>query len=149
MNIDQLVKHVKWAEGTGPYHEDTDTYHLYEDSVGKQTIGFGHNIEDRGLDADVVEHQLRNDINHALSDCRSLDYWDGLDDARKLVVADMVFNMGLPTYKKFKLFESALRLGDYTLAANEMQDSLWFRQTGRRPRKLVRVMRTGHWVTTE
>lgn len=149
MNIEQLVKHIKFMEGTGPYHKDTDTYHLYEDSVGKKTIGWGHNIDDRGLDSDVVEHQLRNDIKGAISDCRRLDFWDDLDDTRKLVIADMVFNMGLSRFNKFELMQAALRLRDYSLAASEMESSKWFNQTGRRSRKLVGIMRTGHWPVKE
>jgi len=145
MNIDKLITHIKWAEGSGPYDPETDTYKIYTDPVGKQTIGFGHNIDDRGLDGDVVEHQLRNDVNKAIEDCRRLDFWNDLDDTRKLVVADMVFNMGLSRFHTFKNFQSALRLPDYKMAAFEMENSRWFKQTGRRARKLVETMRTGYW----
>lgn len=149
MNVEKLAAHIRWAEGSGPYHEDTDTYHPYRDSVGKLTIGHGHNLDDRGLDADVVEHQLRNDIHHVLEDCRRLDYWDSLDPVRQLVVADLVFNLGLPRWKSFVKANAALRLRDYKLAATEMEDSRWYRQTGRRARKLSRSMRSGVWEDSE
>jgi len=149
LNIEKLIQHVKKSEGTGPHDSETDTYRPYRDSVGKLTIGYGHNLDDRGLDGDVVEHQLRNDINLAMAECKGLDVWDGLDDARRMVLVDMCFNMGLSRLKTFKKMFAALRLRDYKLAATEMLDSKWAKQVGRRARKLSRIMRDGHWAAEE
>ena len=142
MNIDHLIKHIKWAEGEGP-RDSRGRFYLYKDSVDKWTFGWGHNVDDNGIDEDVAEHQLRNDIDSAIEDCRGLDYWFELDSVRQLVVCDLVFNMGLPTWKTFIKAQSAIREGNYNKAAEEMEDSRWHAQTGRRARKLVRMMRTG------
>ncbi len=86
-----------------------------------------------------------NDVVGAIQDARSLDYWHHLDDVRRLVVVDLCFNFGLPRWKRFIKANAALNKKDCEEAAIEMEDSRWFRQTGRRARKLVRVMRSGEW----
>jgi len=68
----------------------------------------------------------------AIQDARSLDYWHHLDDVRRLVVVDLCFNLGLPRWKRFIKANAALNKKDYEEAAIEMEDSRWFRQTGRR-----------------
>lgn len=132
-----LEKHVEWAEGRRPFP--------YVDSVGKTSIGVGRNLDDRGLRPDEIDLMKRNDIAEAITEAEKLPYWKDLDCARQAVVADMVFNMGLPRFKGFVNTNNALFIHDYEVAADEMVDSKWHRQTGRRAEKLVQVMRSGSW----
>jgi lysozyme len=53
--------------------------------------------------------------------------------------------MGPSRFRGFIKTNAALLAGDYSRAADEMVDSKWFRQTGRRAKKLVEAMRTGEW----
>lgn len=135
MDIDKLIAHVRWAEGEEKFP--------YLDSVGKITIGVGRNLEDKGLSNDEIELLLRNDIAEAISEAESFFWFEDLDDNRKIVVVDMIFNMGKPKFLGFAKTIAALSAGDYATAADEMTDSRWYRQTGRRARKLVKVMQTG------
>jgi len=135
---DVLNKHrdfVEWAEGRRLFP--------YEDSVGKLTIGVGRNLDDRGLSQDEVDLLLSNDQLIAYKEAVKLPFFDALDDIRKSVIVDMIFNMGFPRFSGFVKTIDAIIAGDYKLAAAEMKDSKWFRQTGRRAVALVRAMYTG------
>lgn len=137
VNKKLFAEHLEWAEARRPYP--------YEDSVGKLSIGVGRNLDDKGLREDEIDLLLKNDIKEALEECTKLDYFKGLDSVRQLVVADMVFNMGLPRFLGFVRTNEALRNQDYVKASTEMVDSKWYRQTGRRARKLVKAMKAGDW----
>ena len=138
VDIEAFAEHLEWAEGRERY--------LYTDSVGKKSIGVGRNLDDKGLRDTEIDFLLENDIAEALDECEKLSYWRGLDSVRQLVVADMVFNMGLPRFGKFVNTNKALSAGEFEWAADEMVDSKWYKQTGRRAIKLVKAMRTGEWV---
>lgn len=137
MNRDIFSKHLEWAEGRRQFP--------YEDSVGKVTIGVGRNLSDRGLSDDEIDLLKKNDMDIAIREAGTLPYWTKLDEVRKIVVCDMIFNMGLKRFKGFIRTNDALREGDYKTAAREMTDSKWYRQTGRRAKRLVEVMRSGVW----
>lgn len=133
-----LEKHkrfVTWAEGSRNFP--------YEDSVGKLTIGVGRNLEDRGISDEEVAFLLSNDQQTALNEAEKFPWWGSLDPVRQLVVLDMVFNLGATRFRGFIRTIEAIERGDYASAAKEMQDSKWFRQTGRRAAALVRAMYTG------
>lgn len=137
MDIDRFKEHLRWSEGVRNFP--------YEDSVGILTIGVGRNLEERGLTDEEVEHLLHTDANNAIEDARSFDYWNSLNPARRIVLADMCFNLGITRFKGFVKTNIALHAGDYETAADEMVDSRWYRQTGRRSKRLVKAMRTGIW----
>lgn len=141
MNIEDFAAHLEWAEDRRRFP--------YEDTVGKVTIGCGRNLDDVGLSDDEIDLMLRNDINRALADASRLPYWARLDDVRQIVVADMLFNLGAARFSGFVRTNAALAAGDYEMAADEMIDSKWYRQTGRRARRLVEAMRSGKWVLEE
>lgn len=135
---DSFKEHLEWAEGRRQYP--------YEDSVGKLTIGIGRNLDDRGLSNKEIDYLLSNDIDIVISQCEELPYWEDLDGARRMVVADMVFNMGISRFRGFINTNRALRDGNYSRASNEIKDSRYYRQTGRRAVKNARVMKTGEWT---
>ena len=129
--------HLIWAED--------EVLNLYPDSEGILTIGVGHNIEEKGISRAVSRLMLQEDVDEVFTDLEHLDYFAFLDPTRQLVIADMVFNLGLPKFLRFVKLNAALAIHDYTLAAHEMIDSKWYRQTKRRAKKLVKAMRTGEW----
>lgn len=137
VNREQFEEHLVWAEG--------ERLQMYKDSVGIWTIGVGRNIEEKGISKNVSRIMLQEDIDEVFTDLDRLDYFANLDPTRQLIVADMVFNLGLSRFLRFVKLNAALALHDYTLAAHEMQDSKWYRQTKRRARKLVEAMKTGEW----
>lgn len=131
----KLREHAIWAEDWRNFP--------YEDSLGIITIAVGRNLEDRGLSDDEIEYLLANDLSIAITAAREYPWFDQLDIVRQVVVADMIFNMGKPRFHGFVRTREALSRHDYETAANEMEDSKWFRQTGRRAIANVKAMREG------
>ena len=135
--VTMLETHLRWAED--------ERLMPYRDTTGHLTIGVGRNLSKKGLSPDEVDHLLTNDVVEVLDVCRKLPYWNHLNDARRLVVADMVFNLGEAGFHTFKKMEQALVHELYDEAAREMIDSTWYHQVRRRARVLVKAMRTGQW----
>lgn len=115
----------------------------YEDDVGKITIGIGRNLTDNGLSEAEIYLLLTNDIQDVEDDVSSLDWFTPLDPVRRLVIADMCFNLGLKRLLGFKNMIVAIKVKDYEIAALEMIDSKWARQVGKRAYRLAHMMRTG------
>ena len=115
----------------------------YIDSVSKISIGIGHNLTDNGISDKIIDMLYQEDVAYAMTMARHLPYYNELDDVRRLVVVDMVFNMGLEKFLRFKRMDAALNVGDYVNAAIEMLDSKWARQVGVRATRLAYMMKTG------
>ncbi len=111
----------------------------------KFTIGYGHNIEDNGISQAVANLIFYEDVETARSECREFAWFGSLDEVRAAVVINMVFNMGMPTFKEFKKTIGYIEANDYEAAAIEMLDSVWSRQVGYRSEQLSEMMRTGKW----
>lgn len=119
---------------------------LYKCPAGKLTIGYGHNIEDRGISDEVAEKLLEQDAQIAYKQVKNnISCFDTLDEARQYVLIDMCFNMGLSRLMTFKKMLLALEKGLYQIAADEMLDSKWAKQVSRRAEFLAQIMRTGIW----
>ncbi len=133
---DKLKQQIKLHEGV--------EYRVYEDTQGILTIGVGRNLEDRGLSEDEVDYLLNNDIKICVEELkRSFDWYDDLDDIRKRVLVDMMFNLGMPRLKGFVKMLEAIESGAWGAAAEEMLDSTWARQVGSRADRLSEMMETG------
>ena len=117
----------------------------YRCSAGKLTIGIGRNLEDRGISQDEADLMFSNDIRAVEDELSQLPTYLALGDVRQTVIANMAFNLGLPTLKEFKRMWAALGRADYPAAADEMLDSKWARQVGGRAHRLARMMREGEF----
>jgi lysozyme len=138
MNIDHIKQQLIRHEGlrNRPYHDTATPPRL--------TIGVGRNLDDVGVFADEIELMLTNDINRAIKDLTShIEWWNSLDEARRGILVNMTFNMGISGLLKFQKMLAALQTGDYQKAADEMTDSAWYKQVGVRALELVNQMRTG------
>ena len=74
----------------------------------------------------------------------SIETFNNLDPVRESVLIDLIFNMGRPRLSQFKKMLKAIDERDYIRASLELEDSLYFKQTGQRARDNVRKMRRGH-----
>lgn len=138
----RLEDHIKRAEAP----DGKPVLFPYEDSVGLITIGWGRNLDDKGLSRKECQLLFDNDLQDVFQDCRTLPYWEQLDGVRQMVVMDMVFNLGLTRFLRFKNLNRALAIQDYLRAGHEMLDSKWYTQVGRRAKKLRQIMLTGEWI---
>ena len=71
----------------------------YTDSVGKLTIGVGHNLSDNGISDATAEFILDEDVQHIIAELRrTFPWYDRQLSARQDAMADMAFNLGLPRH---------------------------------------------------
>ncbi|MFT7541475.1 MAG: lysozyme [Gammaproteobacteria bacterium] len=91
-----------------------------------------------------VDWLLDGDIEQAIQDAQHLiANFDELDPVRQMVLVDMTFNLGRQRFAGFKRLRAAIIAGRFEEAANEMVDSLWFRQVKSRGLRNVAAMRSG------
>jgi len=125
---------------------------LYQDQVGKWTIGVGRNLQDVGISQAEADFLLDNDISRASAAVIAHLPWTmTLDEVRRAVLINMAFNMGIGNAAKrtgllgFPKLLAACERGDWATAATEMLDSKWAGQVGVRAERLADQMRSGEW----
>ena len=146
MKTDRLAATLRVQEGTGPMRGGR--HFPYRDSVGKLTIGYGRNLDDRGLSPAEANQLLAHDIDDAHAQLTAAFPWfSHLDDVRQRVVANLAFNMGLgDSHTGLLSFTRTLALiehGEYAEASREMVRSQWAAQVGHRAVVLAEMLRTG------
>lgn len=144
MDIDRLREDLKRDEGV--------KYEIYLDHLGKPTFGIGHLIieEDQEYGQPVgtfvnesrVNECFENDVQTVLRDCkRMFQDFDVLPEEAQLVIANMMFNLGLTRFSKFRNFKAAVDARNWEQAAEEMIDSKWYWQVTNRANRLVARIR--------
>jgi len=144
MNVEQLRLDLERDEGC--------VYEIYLDHLGYATYGIGHLVTEADpehgqavgtkISEDRVRQVFNSDIESVVGDCdRAFDAFGSLPEGVQLVVANMMFNLGLPRFNKFTKMIRAINLGDWQSAADQMIDSRWYQQVTARARRLESVMR--------
>lgn len=114
----------------------------YKDTEGYLTIGFGRNLDAKGISKEEGEYLLMNDLDEAFELLFDKPYFNKLSEVRKKVLLDMAYNLNKKLFQ-FKKMIAALKEDNYDKAADEMLDSLWAEQVGKRAKRLALMMRTG------
>lgn len=117
----------------------------YECSAGKITIGVGRNLDDMGLSEDEILYLLRNDIARCETELNRYPWFRMMDDARRDACINLVFNMGLTRFRQFKKMIKAFEDRDYERAADELLDSRYSLQVGKRSHEVSEIIRTGKY----
>lgn len=117
---------------------------------GHPTVGYGRNLEARGISADEALLLLQNDVLAAMAIAERYlgpTVWRELGDVRRAVLVDMAHNLGALGLGKFRTLRECIACGDYAGAAQAMESSRWYGQVGTRAKRLTGMMRTGHAPT--
>lgn len=129
--------------------EEGEVLSEYKDHLGYSTIGIGRLIDKRkggGITSEEAAYLLSNDIEKVTSQLdKRLSWWAKLDDARKGVLINMAFQMGVDGLLGFKNTLAMIKNGNYSGAATGMLNSLWAKQTPERAKRMSEQMRTGVW----
>ena len=122
---------------------------IYVDSVGLKTAGIGHLLRegDENLDwsdPEVVDRHFNEDLDTAIGDAMIFSpvEFDGLPEPVQHALVNLSFNLGYNRLRKFRNFRAAIARGDYQTAADELVDSKWYTQVGRRGPELADVFRS-------
>lgn len=144
---DRLVDHLKEVEG--------DRATVYKDSKGLLTIGIGRLVDPAvrgaGLRPEERVYLCRNDIRNAEAELEARYPWyERLNDVRRLVLVELLFNMGLGNPRQgFLSFVNtlpAIGRGDFATAARGLRRSKWYRDVGpRRADPLIAALESGEW----
>lgn len=114
---------------------------VYQCTAGKNTIGYGRNLDSNPLTRSEADHLLDNDLKQVVKECLKLKYYANLNPKRRAVILNMVYNMGTPAFLNFEHLNAALIAHDYEKAAIEMIASKWARQVPTRALALSDIMK--------
>lgn len=124
----------------------------YEDSKGNITIGVGHNLTEHGIPQEMSQYLLQRDLAFAIQDIKKKFKWvEEINEVRQAALVSLVFNMGLPTFLKFKKTIAFLKdkrfkeAGDEILYNGVKNKTPYYEQVGKRAEVLAEMIRTGNW----
>jgi len=123
-------------------------YEVYLDHLSLKTCGIGHYIRqdepefDLEVGTQITEDRctelFEEDIKSVIKDCKKVfEDWDDMDEEVKQICANMMFNLGLPRFSKFRKTINNIISKNYKKAAEEMRDSRWYRQVTNRAERLA------------
>lgn len=138
---------IMQQEGTGPYSDGH--FYPYVDSVGKSTIGYGHNLDAKGIPQSIALSLLMTDLADAIEDVRQCcACYDALSRPRQLVLVSLAFNLGRTKLAKFVRFLGAIHTSHWDEAADEILDSEAAKHAPVRYQQLATMMRenVSQWV---
>lgn len=150
MNLERLKKDLVRREGMV-----LRTYHC---PSGYLTVGVGFNLDAHRppehiaarlratgtITIDDAYELLDISVTATILSCKEMfSDFDSYSDARQEAIADLVFNMGAGGFKKFKKTIAAIKKQDWNTAADELVDSQWYVQVGRRGEEIVGLVRNG------
>jgi lysozyme len=117
----------------------------YKCSAGKLTIGYGRNLDDRGISEREAEIMLEADISLAKQDLYAVfgDLVPSLTENRYNALVDMMFNLGSAKFRGFKKMIQAIKDNDWKRASMEMLDSGYAKQVPNRAQKNATYLRKG------
>lgn len=128
-------------------------------SEGYPTAGFGFKIGPKGAPISQYQFTLPEEAGAAwlesvLTKTRSemmrrpriAAAMNACDEIRQAVLISMAYQMGVDGLDQFKNTLHSIESGYWVLAAGEMLDSKWARQTPGRAKRHAEQMRTGEWA---
>lgn len=129
--------------------DEGEVLHAYEDSLGFLTIGIGILIDKRkggGLRPEESEFIFRNRLKLLDAELNNRLPWiTKLDQARRGVLINMAFQLGVSGLLGFKNTLAMIEAGKYQDAANSMLQSKWATQTPARAKRLSNQILAGVW----
>lgn len=117
----------------------------YRDTRGHLTIGYGTNIETVELTEHSAGQLLADELAMICRHLSHLNGWKDLNEARRAVLLDMAYNLGVHGLLGFHDTLDYIEVGDYGKAADAMLDSDWAREVGTRAQDDATIMRTGEF----
>jgi len=153
LTFDEILSFIREHEGYRPG--------VYKDSLGVPTVGIGFNLmrpdakkiaQQAGVDYDnifngkekLTDEQIKEIFKITLSiaykDAKTwIPKFDSLPKNIKLGILDLSFNMGLSRLSKFVKTKEYILNNDFKKAAQELQNSKWATQVGKRARSVVNL----------
>tara|TARA_B100000085_G_scaffold168399_1_gene153195 strand:- start:343 stop:795 length:453 start_codon:yes stop_codon:yes gene_type:complete len=147
LNKEVLKEQIKRHEG--------EVLEIYEDSLGYLTLGVGHLIQKSDpeygqpagtpVSQEVVDMYYADDfdkhVDETIHVCENNNIvFDALPESIQHVLVNMCFNLGANRLGKFRNMLYAVSVSNWEEMANQMEDSRWFGQVGRRSVELQQMV---------
>lgn len=127
---------------------------VYRDTGGLPTGGIGHLLRSNEissfpvgstLSAEQIETWYSQDSASAIAIAQRQmgPAWNNLSEVQKRGVVDLAYNLGEGGLAKFTKFNAAMKAGDYTTAGQELKNSVWYTQVGRRGPAVITMITQG------
>lgn len=118
----------------------------YMDSRGFPTIGYGHLIEPgesmpNRISQQKADELFDEDYTHHKAAAMRIPGYDRANAMQKAALIDLTFNMGPAWADGFPKFKQAFAAGNYEQAGNELIDSAYYGQVGRRGPTIVNLIK--------
>ena len=117
----------------------------YKDQLGNYTIGYGHLIRKKEIvlykkkiKISFFQNLFENDFKTALNDYNKHFRKYSFSQNIKELIVEMIFQMGIQNVLSFKKTLRHIRKNNKFLAALEMMDSIWYKQTPLRVENLIK-----------
>jgi len=124
-------------------HHEGYRSRVYKCTEGFDTIGYGFAIKDLELDEDIAEEILMRKVEKLIKRVRAkFDWLDSVPHEVQGVLVEMSYQMGLSNVSKFKKALHAMQMFQWKLAATELLDSRWAKQTPNRAKELSDIIRS-------
>lgn len=123
---------------------------VYLDTEGLPTVGIGHMDPTLKVGTYYSESQINEwfdqDILIAVQRAKRClgPCFDTMPDFYQRIFVNLTFNMGMK-FAQFKKCIAAAQVSNWNECANQMMDSKWYKQTGRRGVEMVAAMRQGFY----
>jgi lysozyme len=117
---------------------------VYTDTVGKRTVGYGRNLDDRGLSDGEADVLLQNDIaEHWAELVKALPWLAREDEVRQRAALNLAFNLGVAKLLEFRQTLAAWKAGSHRAAGALLLQSRYAQQVGRRADRVARMIADG------
>ena len=127
----------------------------YKCPADKWTIGGGKNLEanplsqeemlevlkEVGITEEIAMRWLEKEIRQVKRQLANYEWYTSQSEIRRRVLIDMAFNLGVSGLLSFQRTIQAIKEEEYEVAAEEMLDSRWAEQVGKRVERLANMMR--------
>ena len=120
---------------------------VYRDQLGNPTIGYGHLIKKsenfllkKKYSRKLLNYYFEKDFKLAVINFNKYYKKVKLSKNLKEVLIEMIFQLGIKKFLKFKKFNKFITQKLYYLAALEIMNSLWYLQTPNRVEALIIIL---------
>ena len=125
--------------------EDEDFKSVAYWDVNGWRYGFGCTAPCEGATITYGEAEvlLGKRVDQAIQEFHEIFADQPMSDVRQGALVNMVFNLGKCGVLKFRKMIAAAKADNWNKAADEAKNSLWYKQTGNRAKRIVEEIRKG------
>ena len=141
MSYPKLIKRIKENEGF--------SVKPYKDQLGLLTIGYGHLIlqnEKHLIKSKKTKNELEKifnkDFKNAVKKYKKFLKQNTYSAKEEELLIEMVFQMGVKKVLRFNNLLGNMRKKNNHLVCFEMMNSLWYKQTPNRVKKIIKIFLT-------